>query len=164
MPLPSRPRSPKLDIVDTGRRAASSTSFTNQLTKAKEAGATLIFAPIYYTPASVLLKNAKDMGYDMTLMGTDGMDGLLSVEGFDTLAEGVLLMTPFSADDEKNASSSRHIRTPTTRRLTSLPPMPMTASMRLSRLSIRQTSTSRPTAPTLPAILPRPCARSRSRA
>ena len=73
-------------------------------TKAKEAGATLIFAPIYYTPASVLLKNAKDMGYDMTLMGTDGMDGLLSVEGFDTsLAEGVLLMTPFSADDEKNA-------------------------------------------------------------
>lgn len=40
----------------------------------------------------------------MTLMGTDGMDGLLSVEGFDTsLAEGVLLMTPFSADDEKNA-------------------------------------------------------------
>ena len=67
-------------------------------------GATHIFAPIYFTPASVLLKNAKDMGYDMTLMGTDGMDGLLSVEGFDTsLAEGVLLMTPFSADDEKNA-------------------------------------------------------------
>lgn len=95
----------KLDIVDTETfKDDSSTSFTNQLTKAKEAGATLIFAPIYYTPASVLLKNAKDMGYDMTLMGTDGMDGLLSVEGFDTsLAEGVLLMTPFSADDEKNA-------------------------------------------------------------
>ena len=95
----------KLDIVDTETfKDDSSTSFTNQLTKAKEAGATLIFAPIYYTPASVLLKNAKDMGYDMTLMGTDGMDGLLSVEGFDTsLAEGLLLMTPFSADDEKNA-------------------------------------------------------------
>ena len=75
----------KLDIVDTETfKDDSSTSFTNQLTKAKEAGATLIFAPIYYTPASVLLKNAKDMGYDMTLMGTDGMDGLLSVEGFDT--------------------------------------------------------------------------------
>jgi|GEM_PF-297392 len=39
-------------------------------------GATLIFAPIYYTPASVLLKNAKDMSYDMTLMGVDGMDSL----------------------------------------------------------------------------------------
>ena len=95
----------KLDIVDTETfKDDSSTSFTNQLTKAKEAGATLIFAPIYYTPASVLLKNAKDMGYDMTLMGTDGIDGLLSVEGFDTsLAEGLLLMTPFSADNEKNA-------------------------------------------------------------
>ena len=73
-------------------------------TKAKEAGATLIFAPIYYTPASVLLKNAKDMGYDVKMMGCDGMDGILGVEGFDTsLAEGLLLMTPFSADDEKNA-------------------------------------------------------------
>ena len=95
----------KLDIVDTETfKDDSSASFTNQLTKAKEAGATLIFAPIYYTPASVLLKNAKDMGYDVKMMGCDGMDGLLSVEGFDTsLAEGVLLMTPFSADDEKNA-------------------------------------------------------------
>ena len=95
----------KLEIVDEETfKDDSATSFTNQLTKAKQAGATMIFAPIYYTPASVLLKNAKDMGYDMTLMCTDGMDGLLSVEGFDTsLAEGVLLMTPFSADDEKNA-------------------------------------------------------------
>ena len=95
----------KLDIVDTETfKDDSQTSFTTQLTTAKEKGATLIFAPIYYTPASVLLKNAADMDYDMKLMGTDGMDGLLSVEGFDTsLAEGVLLMTPFSADDEKNA-------------------------------------------------------------
>ncbi|MFR7670888.1 MAG: hypothetical protein ACLU0O_09590 [Collinsella sp.] len=32
----------------------------------------MIFAPIYYTPASVLLKNAKDMGYDVKMMGCDG--------------------------------------------------------------------------------------------
>lgn len=95
----------KLGIVDTETfKDESSTSFTNQLTTAKERGATFIFAPIYYTPASVLLKNASDMGYEMTMMGTDGMDGILAVEGFDTsLAEGLLLMTPFSADDEKNA-------------------------------------------------------------
>lgn len=95
----------KLDIVDTETfKDDSATSFTNQLTKAKQAGATMIFAPIYYTPASVLLKNAKDMGYDVKMMGCDGMDGILGVEGFDTsLAEGLLLMTPFSADDEKNA-------------------------------------------------------------
>lgn len=95
----------KLEIVDEETfKDDSSTSFTNQLTKAKEAGATMIFAPIYYTPASVLLKNAKDMGYDVKMMGCDGMDGILDVEGFDkSLAEGLLLMTPFSADDEKNA-------------------------------------------------------------
>ncbi len=95
----------KLEIVDEETfKDDSATSFTNQLTKAKQAGATMIFAPIYYTPASVLLKNAKDMGYDVKMMGCDGMDGILGVEGFDTsLAEGVLLMTPFSADDEKNA-------------------------------------------------------------
>ena len=95
----------KLDVVSTVTfKDDSSSSFTTQLTKAKEAGATLIFAPIYYTPASVLLKNAKDMGYDVKMMGCDGMDGILGVEGFDTsLAEGLLLMTPFSADDEKNA-------------------------------------------------------------
>ena len=85
-------------------------SFKAQAAKSKleivdeQAGATMIFAPIYYTPASVLLKNAKDMGYDVKMMGCDGMDGILGVEGFDTsLAEGLLLMTPFSADDEKNA-------------------------------------------------------------
>ena len=39
----------------------------------------MIFAPIYYTPASVLLKNAKDMGYDVKMMGCDGMDGILGV-------------------------------------------------------------------------------------
>ena len=95
----------KLEIVDEETfKDDSATSFTNQLTKAKQAGATMIFAPIYYTPASVLLKNAKDMGYDVKMMGCDSMDGILGVEGFDTsLAEGLLLMTPFSADDEKNA-------------------------------------------------------------
>ena len=95
----------KLEIVDEETfKDDSATSFTNQLTKAKQAGATMIFAPIYYTPASVLLKNAKAMGYDVKMMGCDGMDGILGVEGFDTsLAEGLLLMTPFSADDEKNA-------------------------------------------------------------
>lgn len=95
----------KLVIVDEESfKDDSQTSFTNQLTKAKDAGATMIFAPIYYTPASVLLTNANEMGYAVKMMGCDGMDGILGVEGFDTaLAEGLYLMTPFSADEEKNA-------------------------------------------------------------
>ena len=96
----------KLQIVgdDLVFKKDTQTDFKVQLGKAKDAGATALFAPIYYTPASVLLKQANDMGYKFTLFGCDGMDGLLSVEGFDkSLAEGVLLMTPFAADDPKNA-------------------------------------------------------------
>ena len=93
-------------IVYTGTFTDDSqTDFSVQLTAAQAAGADLIFAPIYYTPASVILTQGAAMGYDFTLFGCDGMDGILGVEGFDTsLAEGMLLLTPFSADLEENAS------------------------------------------------------------
>ena len=78
---------------------ATSTDFNVQLTAAQAAGADLIFLPIYYTPASVILQQASQMGYAPKFFGVDGMDGILTVEGFDTkLAEGVFLLTPFSAD------------------------------------------------------------------
>ena len=63
-----------------------------------------MFLPIYYQPASVILNQANAMGYAPTFFGVDGMDGILTMEGFDTsLAEGVMLLTPFNADadDEK---------------------------------------------------------------
>ncbi len=75
------------------------TDFSVQLTEAQAAGADLIFLPIYYQPASVMLSQANQMGYAPTFFGVDGMDGILTMEGFDTaLAEGVMLLTPFSAD------------------------------------------------------------------
>ena len=41
------------------------------------------------------------MGYAPVFFGVDGMDGILTMEGFNTeLAEGVMLLTPFSADAE----------------------------------------------------------------
>jgi branched-chain amino acid transport system substrate-binding protein len=77
---------------------ATSTDFTVQLTAAQNAGADLIFLPIYYQPASVILNQAKQMGYAPTFFGVDGMDGILTMDGFDvSLAEGVMLMTPFNA-------------------------------------------------------------------
>ena len=78
--------------------------FNPQLNAAKEAGADLVFMPIYYTPASNILSQAKAMGYEPTFFGCDGMDGILDIEGFDTsLAEGLMLMTPFNAwgEDER---------------------------------------------------------------
>lgn len=82
----------------------TNTDFNVQLTAAKDAGADLVFMPIYYTPASLILSQAKSMGYAPTFFGCDGMDGILDLEGFDvSLAEGLMLMTPFNAwgEDER---------------------------------------------------------------
>ena len=82
----------------------TNTDFNVQLGAAKDAGADLVFMPIYYTPASNILSQAKAMGYEPTFFGCDGMDGILTLEGFDTaLAEGLMLMTPFNAwgEDER---------------------------------------------------------------
>ena len=82
----------------------SKTDFSVQLQKAKDAGADMVFLPIYYTEASLILTQANSMGYAPTFFGCDGLDGLLAVKNFDTkLADGVMLLTPFAADadDEK---------------------------------------------------------------
>ncbi len=77
----------------------SANDFSVQLTAAKDKGADLLFLPIYYQPASLILTQADAMGYDVAVFGVDGMDGILDYEGFDTsLAEGVMLLTPFAAD------------------------------------------------------------------
>ena len=76
----------------------TSSNFSVQLAAAQTAGADLVFLPIYYQPASVIFAQAKAMGYAPTFFGVDGMDGILTMEGFDpSLAEGLMLLTPFSA-------------------------------------------------------------------
>ncbi len=71
----------------------------------KNAGVDMVFLPIYYTPASNILTQANKAGYAPTFFGCDGMDGILGLEGFDTsLAEGLMLLTPFTpySEDEKS--------------------------------------------------------------
>ena len=91
-----------LNIVYTGTFTDdSATDFSTQLTAAQNAGATLFFLPIYYTPISLIMAQAAAMNYEVSYFGVDGMDGLLDLEGFDTsLAEGAYLLTPFSADKD----------------------------------------------------------------
>ena len=88
-----------LEIVATSTFTDDTTDFSVQVTEAQKAGADLVFLPIYYTPASMILQQAKGMDYAPIFFGVDGMDGILSIEGFDqSLAEGVMLLTPFAAD------------------------------------------------------------------
>lgn len=83
------------------------TDYTVQLNACKDAGADVVFLPIYYTPASLVLAQAKQMSYAPLFIGGDGMDGMLDMDGFDkSLAEGLLLMTPFSAGAEDDRTKS----------------------------------------------------------
>ena len=97
-----------LEVVsETTFTEDSQTDFSVQLNAAKDAGADLVFLPIYYTPISLILTQANQMGYAPKWFGVDGMDGLLTVEGFDTsLAEGCMLLTPFVATAEDEATKS----------------------------------------------------------
>ena len=77
----------------------NSTDFTVQVQKARDAGAQLVFLPIYYQAASLILAQAATIDYNPIYFGCDGLDGILSVENFDTsLAEGVMHLTPFDAN------------------------------------------------------------------
>lgn len=94
-------------VAEEAFTADSNKDFSTQLKKAQDAGAELVFLPIYYTEASTILTQANTMGYAPKFFGCDGLDGLLAVKNFDkSLAEGVMLLTPFAADatDEKTAN------------------------------------------------------------
>ena len=88
-------------VSDTTFADGNDTDFSVQIADAQTNGAELVFLPIYYQPASLILAQAAAAGYEPKWFGVDGMDGILTMKGFDTsLAEGVMLLTPFSADAE----------------------------------------------------------------
>lgn len=94
-------------VSDTTFADGNDTDFSVQIADAQSKGAELVFLPIYYQPASLILAQAAAAGYAPEWFGVDGMDGILTMKGFDTsLAEGVMLLTPFNADstDERTAA------------------------------------------------------------
>ena len=96
-----------LEIVTEQAFQDGTTDYSTAVKACKDAGADVVFLPIYYQPASQILVEANKQGYTPSFFGCDGMDGILALEGFDTeLAEGLYMLTPFSADstDEKTQS------------------------------------------------------------
>lgn len=72
--------------------------FSEQITAAKDAGADLLFLPVYYEPAARIIAQADEMSFYPLIFGTDGIDGILTLDGFDkTLGEGVHLLSPIPA-------------------------------------------------------------------
>ena len=97
-----------LEIVATEAFTADNKSdFSVQIQKAKDAGAELLFLPIYYTEATLIFTQSNAQGFSPIFFGCDGLDGVLDVENFDTsLAEGVMLLTPFAADATDEATQN----------------------------------------------------------
>ena len=81
----------------------NATDFSVQVQKVKESGAELLFLPMYYKEAALIIKQANTAGLDIKFFGGDGLDGLIKQLGSDVaLADGVLVLTPFflnSTDD-----------------------------------------------------------------
>ena len=105
----------KAKAEELGVEIVAATSFTadnkadlsTQVTQCQDAGADLVFLPIYYTEASQILTYANRISYAPKFFGCDGMDGIMTVEGFDaSLAEGLALMTPFDANASDEATQS----------------------------------------------------------
>ena len=91
-------------VADEAFTADNKTDFSVQVQKAKSSGAELVFLPIYYSEANLIIQEMNKQGCTASIFGCDGLDGLLTIEGADTsLFEGVMLLTPFAADaqDEK---------------------------------------------------------------
>ena len=95
-------------VADEAYTTDSNTDYSVQLKKIKDSGAELLFLPNYYSDNALILQQAHDAGMDdIKFFGVDGMDGILGVENFDTsLAEGVMLLTPFSATSEDEKSQA----------------------------------------------------------
>ena len=90
-------------VCETSFTADNKSDLTTQITECKDAGCDFVFLPFYAVEAAQVLTYANKIGYEPTFFGCDGMDGILTTEGFDTsLAEGLLLMTPFNPDAPEN--------------------------------------------------------------
>ena len=96
-----------LEIVSAEAFTADNkTDFSVQLQKAKDAGAELVFLPIYYQEASLFLEQASTAGLNVKYFGCDGLDGIIGqLADKAGLAEGVMLLTPYVADSKEEKSA-----------------------------------------------------------
>ncbi len=82
---------------------SGNTDFSAQINSIADSGAEIVFLPIYAAEASTFLTQADGILDDVIFFGCDGLDGLLSQVADPALAEGVMMLTPFSADAEVEA-------------------------------------------------------------
>ncbi len=97
-----------LEIVSSQAFTSDSNKdFSVQLQQIKSAGADLIFLPIYYQEAALILTQAHNAGLETKFFGCDGLDGVIKQLGNDAAyAEGVMLLTAYTSDSKEEKSAA----------------------------------------------------------
>lgn len=92
-------------VTEQSFTADSKDDFSAQVQAVKNAGAELVFLPIYYSEAYSIITSGKTAGLSVKYFGCDGIDGILEIKNLDkSLVEGVMLLTPFAADATDKAT------------------------------------------------------------
>ena len=94
-----------VSYIETSFSAANETDFSVQIDTLKDCK--FVFMPIYYTPASIFMTQAKDiMPADAVYYGCDGFDGIDSAEGFDinAIPQSVTMLSHFNSKAESGVA------------------------------------------------------------
>lgn len=85
-------------IVYTGYYTTGDQDFTAQLTGIKESGAEAIFAPGNFTESALIMKQAKELGINLPILGGDTWETPDVISTAGAAAEGVVFSTFFDAN------------------------------------------------------------------
>ena len=94
-------------VVETSFTEANATDFSTQIDTLKDCG--FIFMPIYYTPASLFMTQAKDIiAPNAVYYGCDGFDGIDNIDGFDISAipQAVTMLSHFNSKATDGAAKA----------------------------------------------------------
>jgi branched-chain amino acid transport system substrate-binding protein len=94
--------SSEVAVIETNFSDANTTDFSAQIDTLK--ACEFIFMPIYYTPASLFMTQAKDIvPANAVYYGCDGFDGIDNIEGFDIngIPQAVTMLSHFNSKAEE---------------------------------------------------------------
>ena len=97
-----------LEIVsEQAFTSSNNQDFSVAISAIKASGAELVFLPIYYQQAALILTQAEQAALDVRYFGCDGLDSIIKQLGDDAnLAEGVMLLTPYAPDSTEPKSKA----------------------------------------------------------
>ena len=93
-----------INVVETQFTDANATDFSAQITQLKECS--FVFMPIYYQPAAIFMKQAKDtMAANTIYYGCDGFDGLAGEMDLSTIKQEVSMLSHFDANSTEGKAA-----------------------------------------------------------